>query len=122
MTVLSARVEPWGCWCEGAGNRPEIRQWCTSPRSSGWVGRAPFSAEPGLVVPVALGQAGSSLGAGKGLPPEELHVHGCVHAHTHGHTGIIVAVRGDGNIGIYRDLSPGGCLVHFHSSGCGAAV
>lgn len=38
------------------------------------------------------------------------------------HTGIIVAVRGDGNIGIYRDLSPGGCLVHFHSSGCGAAV
>lgn len=44
------------------------------------------------------------------------------HTRTGTRTGIIVAVRGDGNIGIYRDLSPGGCLVHFHSNGCGAAV
>ena len=29
------------------------------------------------------------------------------------HTGIIVAVRGDGDRGIYRDLSPGRCLCSF---------
>lgn len=84
VAVLPVSAEPCGAGAEG---RPLARGqvmmvWCAGPGSSGWAGGTLLSRARAK----ALGQAGSFLAARRGLAPEELHTHVCVHVHAQRHT------------------------------------